>query len=115
MLLDDYRPSYEMVTLIEAFACGVPVIASRLGAMEEIVADGRTGLHFTPGDADDLAAKVKWAWLHPPEMEEMGRAARTEYEGKYTAAPSYEILMDIYHQVLMGYAPTKGDRTSSPL
>src|SRR5690606_19107791 len=36
------------VTLVEAFACGLPVIASRLGAMAEIVNDGRTGLHFTP-------------------------------------------------------------------
>lgn len=96
------------LTLIESFACGVPVIASRLGAMEEIVADGRTGLHFTPGDPDDLATKVQWAWSHPREMEEMGRAARAEYEAKYTAARSYEILMDIYNRVLLGCAPTAG-------
>src|SRR5262249_37196696 len=35
------------MTLAESFACGTPVICSRLGAMQEIVADGRTGLHFT--------------------------------------------------------------------
>ena len=67
---------------VEAFACGVPVIASRLGAIAEIVEDGRTGLHFTPGDPEDLAAKVEWAWTHPHAMEEMGRAARCEYEAK---------------------------------
>lgn len=39
---------------VEAFACGTPVIASRLGAMAEIVEDGVTGLLFTPGDAEDL-------------------------------------------------------------
>ncbi len=44
--------------IAEAFACGVPVVASRLGAMRELVEDGRTGLHFTPGDAADLAAKI---------------------------------------------------------
>jgi glycosyltransferase involved in cell wall biosynthesis len=81
---------------VEAFACGVPVIASRLGAMQEIVEDGRTGLHFTPGDADDLAAKVEWAWTHPDEMQEMGRAARAEYEAKYTAERNCQMLMDIY-------------------
>jgi len=84
---------------VEAFACGVPVIASRLGAMQEIVEDGRTGLHFTPGDADDLAAKVEWAWTHPTEMQEMGRAARAEYEFKYTAERNYRMLMDIYRKV----------------
>jgi len=85
---------------IEAFACRVPVIASRLGAMQEIVADGRTGLHFTPGDADDLAAKVEWAWTHPEEMQAMGRAARAEYEAKYTAERNYDMLMGIYQRVL---------------
>jgi glycosyltransferase involved in cell wall biosynthesis len=85
---------------VEAFACGVPVIASRLGAMEEIVEDGRTGLHFTPGDADDLAAKVEWAWSHPKEMEAMGREARAEYEAKYTAERNYEMLMDIYRRAM---------------
>jgi glycosyltransferase involved in cell wall biosynthesis len=88
------------MTIIEAFACGVPVICSRLGAMEEIVADGRTGLHFTPGDADDLAAKVEWAWTHPHEMEEMGREARAEYEAKYTAERNYTLLMEVYQRAL---------------
>jgi glycosyltransferase involved in cell wall biosynthesis len=87
-------------TIIEAFACGVPVIASRLGAMQEIVEDGRTGLHFTPGDPEDLAAKVEWAWTHPNEMQAMGRAARAEYEFKYTAERNYQMLMEIYQRVL---------------
>jgi glycosyltransferase involved in cell wall biosynthesis len=86
--------------IVEAFACGVPVIASRLGAMVEIVEDRRTGLHFTPGDADDLAAKVEWAWTHPREMAEMGREARREYEATYTAERNYEMLMGIYKRAL---------------
>ena len=88
------------VTIAEAFACGVPVIASRLGAMQEIVEDGRTGLHFKPGDPEDLAAKVEWAWNHPREMEEMGRQARAEYETKYTAERNYEMLMEIYTKAI---------------
>ena len=84
------------MTLVESFACGVPVIASRLGAMAEIVDDGRTGLHFTAGDADDLAAKVEWAWNHPEEMARMGCAARAEYEAKYTAERNYAKLLEIY-------------------
>jgi glycosyltransferase involved in cell wall biosynthesis len=91
------------LTMIEAFACGVPVICSRMGAMQEIVEDGRTGLHFTPGDSRDLAEKVEWAWNHPEEMQQMGREARREYESKYTAEKNYPRLIEIYQQAIAGY------------
>lgn len=93
---------YENFPLVigEAYACGVPVIASRLGVMAQIVQDGVTGLHFEVGSAEDLAAKVEWAWTHPAEMEEMGRAARTEYEAKYTPERNYTILMEIYERAI---------------
>ncbi|MEK7405397.1 MAG: glycosyltransferase [Acidobacteriota bacterium] len=86
-------------TIVEAFACGVPVIASRLGAMREIIEDGTTGRHFAAGDAADLAEKVEWAWTHPKELEEMGRAARAQYEAKYTAERNYRMLTEIYRRV----------------
>jgi ADP-heptose:LPS heptosyltransferase len=92
------------LTIAEAFACGTPVICSRLGAMREIVEDGRTGLHFTPGDPDDLAAKVEWAWTHPAEMRAMEADARREYEAKYTAEQNYRTLADIYGQTLRAEA-----------
>ena len=91
------------MTVIEAYACGVPVIASRLGTTAEIVHDGQTGLHFNAGDAADLAAKVQWAWSHPNQLDEMGRAARAEFEAKYTAARNYDMLMSIYARAIAGH------------
>jgi glycosyltransferase involved in cell wall biosynthesis len=88
------------LTIAEAYACGIPVIASRLGAMGEIVEDGRTGLHFKSGDAADLAAKVEWAWAHEDQMGSMGIAARTEYESKYTAERNYQMLKKIYESAI---------------
>jgi len=88
------------MTLAESFACSTPVICSRLGAMQEIVTDGRTGLQFTPGDADDLARKVEWAFAHPGEMKSMGQNARHEFDAKYTAEKNYPQLMDIYRRAL---------------
>jgi glycosyltransferase involved in cell wall biosynthesis len=85
-------------TLVEAYACGLPVIASRLGAMETLVKDGETGLLFTPGDAQDLARKLSWAESHPTEMRRMGMAARREYDASYTSQINYSILMDIYRE-----------------
>jgi len=88
------------LTIAEAFACGVPVVASRIGSMIELVEDGVTGLHFMPGDATDLAAKVEWAWSHPKEMEEMGHAVRREYETKYTPEINYMRLKEIYERAI---------------
>lgn len=90
------------LTIVEAFATGLPVIASRLGAMAEIVEDGCTGLHFESGNVEDLAEKVSWAWSHPQEIAEMGQKARHEYEEKYTAEKNYEMLMSIYEQAIRG-------------
>jgi glycosyltransferase involved in cell wall biosynthesis len=95
---EGYNETFGLIA-IEAFACGVPVIASRLGAMTEIVEDGNTGLHFIAGDAADLAAKVEWSWTHPEEMDAMGNRARAEYQAKYTAEKNYPLLMAIYRQV----------------
>ncbi len=88
------------MTVAEAFASGLPVVASRLGSLSEIVQPDVTGIHFEPGNPVDLAAKVQWAWDHPEEMARMGRAARTEYEGKYRAAANYAMLTDIYRAAM---------------
>lgn len=88
------------LVIVEAFCHALPVIASRLGAMAEIVEDGVTGLHFTPGDAEDLAAKVRRAAAHPDEMRRMGLNARRAYEKKYTPEANYPQLMAIYQEAI---------------
>jgi len=107
---EGYYESFGLVA-IEAFACGVPVIASRCEVMQEIVHDGHTGLHFTSGDSDDLAKTIAWAWTHPDQMREMGRNARAEYQAKYTAERNYQMLSNIYQSVLSATA----DESSSNL
>lgn len=88
------------MAIVEAFACGTPVLCSRLGSMEEIVCNGITGLHFEAGNVDDLAEKVQWMIDYPEEVKKMGRNARAEYLAKYTPEKNYEMLMDIYQQAM---------------
>lgn len=88
------------LTIVEAFSCGTPVVCSRLGAMQELVMDGVTGLHFAAGNAEDLAERLAWAWDHTTQVREMGRAARWEFEQKYTADVNYAHLMSIYERAL---------------
>lgn len=88
------------MVLAESFACGVPVLGSRLGAMQEVIDDGHNGLHFTAGSPEDLAKKVTWAWENPAETAVMGRNAREKYEKTYGPETNYESLMEIYNKAI---------------
>ena len=88
------------MALVEAYANGLPVIASRIGALAELVEDGVTGLLFEPGNSGDLAAKMVWALEHPDEIRRMGKAARARYEALYTPERNYEQLMSIYRAAI---------------
>jgi glycosyltransferase involved in cell wall biosynthesis len=99
------------MVMAESLACGTPVVGSRLGAMQEIITDGRTGLHFATGDSTDLAEKVEWAWNHPSDLAAMGREARRDYEALYTPEVNYSLLMSIYEQALRSQSEAGGDRS----
>jgi glycosyltransferase involved in cell wall biosynthesis len=87
-------------TLIESFAKGTPVIASRLGALAEGVTHGRTGLHFAPGDAHDLAKQVNFAAANPEMLADMRLNSRREFEQRYTAEQNYRMLLDVYRRAM---------------
>jgi glycosyltransferase involved in cell wall biosynthesis len=88
------------MSIAESFACGTPVVCSGLGGMREIVDHHRTGLHFAPGNADELASRVEWAWAHPSRLAAMGKEARRQYETSYTAEKNYDALMHIYRSTM---------------
>jgi glycosyltransferase involved in cell wall biosynthesis len=93
-------------TLVEAFAAGLPVIASRIGALAELVVDGQTGLLFEPGDAAALADRMRWAAANGPEMARMGARAREVFEAHYTPEQNHRQLMAIYAAARAG--PSRG-------
>jgi glycosyltransferase involved in cell wall biosynthesis len=88
------------LAVVEAFAHGVPVVASRLGSLIEIVRDEVTGLQFEPGNAEDLLNKVRRLLSDPPMLEGIGAQCRSEYEAKYHPERNYQGLIDIYEEVL---------------
>jgi len=83
-------------TLVEAYACGVPVIASKHGSLAELVEHGRTGLLVEPSSPTDLVQALRWARAHPDAMLAMGRAAREVYLQQYTPQRNASQLEDIY-------------------
>jgi len=87
-------------TIVESYAKGTPVIASRLGSMTELIEPGRSGLLFEAGDADDLARQVARVTGSPDELVQMRVGARRLYEERYTAERNYPVLLGAYAQAL---------------
>jgi glycosyltransferase involved in cell wall biosynthesis len=88
------------LVVIEAMLHGKPVVCSRLGGLPEIVDDGVNGLLFEPGDAVDLAARIKWLWSRPDLCVEMGKAGREKVLREYSPPRYYERLMQVYRRAL---------------
>jgi glycosyltransferase involved in cell wall biosynthesis len=84
------------MTLLEAFSAGLPVLASRLGALAELVDEGETGLQFASADPNDLARVVRAAFDDPARLALMGQAARKVYELRYTPEKNLPHLEAIY-------------------
>ena len=89
------------MTLLEAFASGTPVIAGNLGAMSSMVQHGYNGLHFQPGQTEDLIVQVKyWQSLSHEEKYAYSVNARTTYESFYTPGSNLEKCLTIYQSVI---------------
>ena len=84
----------------EAFALSVPMAGSRIGSLPGIIAENKTGRLFSPGDPVDLLRVVKGLWEDPENLAQMAKAARNEFEKKYTPNKNYGQLMDIYHKAI---------------
>lgn len=84
----------------QAMACGKPVIATRLGALPEIVDDGKTGLLFDHSNKEELAGKIDYLWNRPDLCREMGEAGRAKARAEYSEKKFYERLMMIYDKAI---------------
>ena len=95
------------LVIVEAQACGTPVICSRIGAMPSLVAHGETGLHFNPGDPVELANTLNWAQANPEAMAGMAHRARAHYEQHLTSASNYRQLRSVYDSAICAVSGTQ--------
>jgi glycosyltransferase involved in cell wall biosynthesis len=89
------------MVILEAMGHGLPVIASRIGGLAEIVEDGVTGLLFETGSSEDLRNKMKLLWQNPDLCLLMGQAARKKAMREYSEEIYYKRLMVIYEKAIM--------------
>ena len=88
------------LTLVEAMLRGKPVICSRIGGLPEIVEDGKTGLLFEPGNAKDLAEKIRYLWDRPELCHQMGEEGQKKALREYSTGKYCERLMQVYHKAI---------------
>lgn len=96
------------MVIIEAYAAGLPVVASNLGGMSSLIQHGKTGLHFEAGSSHDLARQVDLLASSPDLQREMRAGARQEYEAKYTSEKNLKALVGIYESVVRGFSLVLG-------
>lgn len=89
------------ISIIEAMAAGLPVVATRVGGIPEAVEDGVTGILVPPEDPQALAEAIRWMVEHPAERAEMGRRGR-ERARLFDVRTIAGQLEAIYREVLNG-------------
>ena len=89
---------YEMfpLTVLEAFANGLPVVCSDVPSLAGLIEDGVTGLKFPPNDAGALADRMRQALADMARLESMGRRAEGIYQERYTPEANVDHLMRVY-------------------
>lgn len=84
------------MTILEAFSCGVPVIGSRVGNIQEIIKDNENGLLFDVGSAKSLAQKISYLESGNELYQALRIGAKNAYLQNYTEEKNYDILLKIY-------------------
>ena len=88
------------MVIVEAMLARRPVIASRIGPIPDLIDDNVTGLLFEPGNADELAEKIRYLWERPGLRRKMGEAGREKALREYSAERYYEKLMALYEKAI---------------
>lgn len=103
LVLPSYAENLPMVVL-EAFAHGVPVISTPVGAIPEVVIPGRNGLLVNPGDVVALAAAIRRLIEAPTLRKRMGEAARQDHSAKFEMNRYLSHLSELWIEIAAGRA-----------
>jgi glycosyltransferase involved in cell wall biosynthesis len=102
------QPSLEEgfgIGALQAMATGLPVVATAVGGLTEVVIDGGTGWLVPPGDATALAARLRWLLLNPQQRRVMGAAGRARARECFSVDRMVSEVSGIYDRLLSTTPP----------
>jgi glycosyltransferase involved in cell wall biosynthesis len=88
------------LSILEAMASGLPVVASSVGGVPEVVVDEETGLLVPPGDPGRLAAAIERLLADPALCRRLGQAGRMRVAEHFDLASVQRVHLDLYCRVL---------------
>ncbi len=88
--------------LLEAMALGKPIVATRVGAAEELIEDGVTGLPVPPGDEETLAEAVIKVLSREDKGRGLGERAKRRVEGRFSVEVMVDKTEKLYERLLDG-------------
>lgn len=103
------RADNQPLVVLEAMACGCPVVSMAVGGVPELVRHGETGYLARPGDADDLRHGMETLLADPAGRERMGRAARRLAETEHGVARHSQRMLDVYAEAMDDHAKALTD------
>lgn len=85
------------ISILEAYALGVPVIGARIGGIPELIHVSETGVLFEPGDQEALSTRLsQLSSMNHGQLTQMGRTARDLVESQYSDPLRFTRLMELY-------------------
>jgi glycosyltransferase involved in cell wall biosynthesis len=99
LLLPSDLESFGLAAL-EAMACGVPVVCSRVGGVPEVVTDGVEGYLVEPRDVQTMADRALDILTNPERREQMGKAARQRATAQFCSTKIIPLYERLYERVL---------------
>jgi glycosyltransferase involved in cell wall biosynthesis len=112
LVLPSYMESSPNV-VSEAMCAGLPVVATKVGGIPDMVIDGKTGLLVGPHDVEQLARAIQSVISNPKDARRMGLAAREEGKKRYSPQRIAQCSIDAYHYVLTANSQFPPDKRSS--
>jgi glycosyltransferase involved in cell wall biosynthesis len=87
------------LAIVEAFNHGKSVVAADIGAIPEIIENGKTGMLYKAGDVEDLCKKIKWMFENPESVRQMGLDAQKNAAYRFSSDKYWEELQKLHYAI----------------
>jgi len=114
MVLPSYTEGLPNVVL-EAFAAGVPVVATAVGGTPEVIEDGVSGYLVPPGDAQGMADRIEELLAVPEVLPDMGRMGRLQVQEKFGFASQARLYRELFQQLCPAATVSESETPEQPV